>query len=188
MAVARQALIVARSRSATTTVQQSLVHLFLSRFTLTDAELRALTSREVPVGQELFDAMDKTERIRADCRALLSGEAGEGTQAGLDIMEYTSQHLDAGYSKIFKWCSFESRGFSKDTLEVTPTMRSAIGRLKSRPDLLACVAFASSSFSDLTRAPQRHPQRPWHDALVVDPEPLPRRSHPRRTVRPPAPD
>lgn len=68
---------------ATTTVQQTLVHLFLARFTLTEHEVKALTSREVPVGPELFAAMDKVERIRADCRALLSGEAGEGTQAGL---------------------------------------------------------------------------------------------------------
>lgn len=67
---------------ANVTVQQSLVHLFLTRFTLTDAELRVLNSRDVPVGPELFAAMDKTERIRADCRALLSGEAGEGTKAG----------------------------------------------------------------------------------------------------------
>lgn len=154
---------------ASTTTQQSLVHLFLTRFTLSDAELQALTSRDVPVGPQLFAAMDKTERIRADCRALLSGEAGQGTQAGsalshgpkkrraqaadfvpstsglfrLDIMEYTSQHLEAGYSKIFKWCSFESRGFSKDALEVSTTMRQAIFRLKSRPDLLEYVLASS---------------------------------------------
>lgn len=59
-----------------------MVHLFLARFTLTDDELRALSARDVPVGPALFAAMDKTERIRSDCRALLSGEAGEGTQAG----------------------------------------------------------------------------------------------------------
>lgn len=52
-------------------------------------------------------------------------------------MEYTSQHLEAGYSKIYKWCAFESRGFSKDALEVSPDMRTAIARLKARPDLLA---------------------------------------------------
>ncbi|GAA5919249.1 hypothetical protein JCM1841_006519 [Sporobolomyces salmonicolor] len=128
-----------RQQRSTTAVQQSLVHLFLTRFTLSDAELRALTSREVPVGPELFAAMDKTERIRADCKALLSGEAGEGTQAGLDIMEYTSQHLEAGYLKIFKWCSFEARGFAKDVLEVSVSMRTAVARLKSRPDLLSEV-------------------------------------------------
>lgn len=54
----------------------------------------------------------------------------------MDIMEYTSQHLDAGYTKIYKWCSFESRGFSKDALEVSSTMREAMGRLKKRPELL----------------------------------------------------
>ncbi|GAA5966005.1 hypothetical protein JCM21900_004920 [Sporobolomyces salmonicolor] len=128
-----------RQQRSTTAVQQSLVHLFLTRFTLSDAELRALISREVPVGPELFAAMDKTERIRADCKALLSGEGGEGTQAGLDIMEYTSQHLEAGYLKIFKWCSFEARGFAKDVLEVSASMRTAVARLKSRPDLLSEV-------------------------------------------------
>lgn len=54
-------------------------------------------------------------------------------------MEYTSQHLEAGYSKIYKWCAFESRGFSKDALEVSTTMRSAISRLKARPHLLTFV-------------------------------------------------
>ena len=140
---------------ATTSSRQSLVHLFLTRFTLSESEVKALTSREVPVGPALFAAMDKTERIRADCRALLSGEAGQGTQAGcalafpfscrtdesdrLDIMEYTASHLDAGYTKIFKWCSFECRGFSKDALEVSAIMRSAISRLRARPDLLEYV-------------------------------------------------
>lgn len=57
----------------------------------------------------------------------------------LDIMEYTSQHLEAGYMKIFKWCAFESRGFSKDTLEVSHSMRVAIARLKARPELLELV-------------------------------------------------
>ncbi|GAA5881595.1 hypothetical protein JCM3774_006489 [Rhodotorula dairenensis] len=125
-----------REQRTTTAIQQSLVQVFLARFTLTDAELRALSSRDVPVGPKLFAAMDKTEWIRADCRALLSGEAGEGTKAGLDIMEYTSQHLEAGYSKIHKWLAFEARGFAKDVLEVSHTVREAVVRLKNRPELL----------------------------------------------------
>ncbi|GAA5901349.1 Golgi transport complex subunit COG6 [Sporobolomyces salmoneus] len=128
-----------RQQRSNVVVQQSLVHLFLTRFTLSDAELRTLSSRDVSVGPELFAAMDKTERIRADCRALLSGEAGEGTKAGLDIMEYTAQHLEAGYQKIFKWCTFQARGFARDVLEVSTTVRTAIARLKSRPDLLSEV-------------------------------------------------
>jgi hypothetical protein len=112
------------------------VSAFLTRFTLTDAELRALTSRDVPVGPELFAAMEKTELIRSDCRVLLAGEADAAAQAGLDIMESTAQNLEAGYQKLFKWASFQVRGYTKDALEVAPTTRVAIQRLKARPDLL----------------------------------------------------
>jgi hypothetical protein len=51
-------------------------------------------------------------------------------------MEYTAQHLEAGYSKIHKWLAFEARGFAKDVLEVSQTVREAVARLKNRPELL----------------------------------------------------
>jgi hypothetical protein len=63
---------------ASAQLRSQLITLFLSRFTLSPAELAALTSREVPVGQDVFLALDKVERIRKDCHALLGGE--EGTQ------------------------------------------------------------------------------------------------------------
>jgi conserved oligomeric Golgi complex subunit 6 len=52
------------------------VSLFLARFTLTDDQVEALTSRDVPVGQSMFDTMDKTDQIRKDCRVLMTGEDG----------------------------------------------------------------------------------------------------------------
>jgi len=55
---------------------------FLQRFTLTMEELEAITERDVSVGPRFFAAMDKTERIRDDCRLLMSGEDGTPTQAG----------------------------------------------------------------------------------------------------------
>lgn len=58
----------------------------------------------------------------------------------LDIMEYTAQHLEAGYSKIHKWLAFEARGFAKDVLEVSQTVREAVNRLKNRPELLKWVS------------------------------------------------
>lgn len=54
-------------------------------------------------------------------------------------MEYTAQHLEAGYSKIHKWLAFEARGFAKDVLEVSQTVREAVARLKNRPELLKSV-------------------------------------------------
>lgn len=55
--------------------------LFLNRFTLNDEEAEAITSRDVPIGPRFFEAMNKTERIRNDCRVLMSGEDGP-TKAG----------------------------------------------------------------------------------------------------------
>ena len=39
-------------------------------------------SRDIPIGQHFFDAMDKTERIREDCRVIMAGE-DESTKAGV---------------------------------------------------------------------------------------------------------
>ncbi|KAJ7356948.1 oligomeric complex COG6, partial [Mycena albidolilacea] len=116
--------------------KKSIVTLFLSRFTLNEEEVEAMTSRDVPVGQRFFQAMDKTERIRTDCRVLMAGEDGP-TQAGLDIMASTSSHLEQGYEKIFRWCSYEFRQMGRDMqVEVEDTMREAIRRLRKRPELL----------------------------------------------------
>ncbi|KAF5357289.1 hypothetical protein D9758_005832 [Tetrapyrgos nigripes] len=117
-------------------VKKSIVSLFLSRFTLNEEETEAMVSRDVPVGKRFFDAMDKTERIREDCRVLMAGEEGP-TKAGLDIMTSTSSHLEQSYEKIFRWCSHEFLQIGRDSqLEVSVTMREAVRRLRKRPELL----------------------------------------------------
>ncbi|EFI26934.1 hypothetical protein CC1G_15335 [Coprinopsis cinerea okayama7 len=119
--------------------KKSIITLFLSRFTLSEQEAEAITSRDVPVSQRFFDAMDKTERIREDCRVLMAGEDGAPTKAGLDIMASTSSHLEQGFDKILRWISNEFRQIGKDgqfELDVHPVMREAVVRLKKRPELL----------------------------------------------------
>lgn len=66
---------------ASAQLRATLITLFLTRFTLSEPEKAALTSREVAVGQSVFDALDRVEQIRSDCRALLAGEE-EKMQAG----------------------------------------------------------------------------------------------------------
>ena len=61
--------------------RQSIVTLFLARFTLSEDEIESLVSGDVPIGRRFFDAMDKAHAIRADCRVLMSGE-DRPTQAG----------------------------------------------------------------------------------------------------------
>ncbi|WVO24355.1 uncharacterized protein IAS62_005720 [Cryptococcus decagattii] len=128
---------VLRSQRASAQLRAHLITLFLSRFVLSNSELAALTSREVAIGQPLFDTLDHLEKIRTDCEVLLGGEEGK-TQAGLDIMSVTSEQLELGYTKIHRYCQFEFRQFTRETqLEVTPVMRQAIHRLRDRPALLA---------------------------------------------------
>ncbi|KDR69275.1 hypothetical protein GALMADRAFT_256106 [Galerina marginata CBS 339.88] len=116
--------------------KKSIITLFLARFTLSESEVEAITSRDVPIGQRFFEAMDKTERIREDCRVLMSGEDGS-TKAGLEIMASTSANLEQGYEKILRYCSNEFRRVGRDSqLEVSPGMREAVLRLRKRPELL----------------------------------------------------
>lgn len=55
----------------------------------------------------------------------------------LDIMAATSTQMEAGYNKIFRWCQFEFRQFTRETqLEVSGVMKEAVKRLNERPALL----------------------------------------------------
>ncbi|TBU50315.1 oligomeric complex COG6 [Dichomitus squalens] len=118
-------------------VRQSIIALFLSRFTLSAEEKEAITSRDVPVGSRFFAAMDKATKIRDDCRVLMTGDEGD-TKAGIDILSATATHLEQAYDKIFRHCSFEFRQMGKDatSLDVPPALREAVRRLRQRPELL----------------------------------------------------
>lgn len=89
--------------------KKSIISLFLTRFTLSDAEAEALASRDVPVdegfsdrggrtggtstngstsgGGRFFAAMDRAEKIREDCRVLMAGEEG-ATRAGYALFSF----------------------------------------------------------------------------------------------------
>lgn len=131
-----------RSESQSVATKQLLAKAFLHRFTLTEAEILALTSREIHVNKHLFEAMDHCERIRSDCSALLTSDLNSkrSETAGLDIMQATSKYLDKGYEKILKWTLLECRtGFVKldeRHPDVNSFIKRAISRLKRRPESL----------------------------------------------------
>ncbi|KAI0723862.1 oligomeric complex COG6 [Cerioporus squamosus] len=127
-------------------VRQSIITLFLSRFTLSADEKEAIASREVPVGPRFFAAMDKAAKIRDDCRVLMTGDEGD-TKAGIDILSATATQLEQAYDKIFRHCSFEFRQMGRDaSLDVDPAMREAVKRLRQRPELLTeALAYMSQT-------------------------------------------
>ncbi|EIN07029.1 oligomeric complex COG6 [Punctularia strigosozonata HHB-11173 SS5] len=116
--------------------KQSIINMFLSRFTLSEDEVDTMTSRTVPMGKRFFQVMDKTQRIREDCRVLMAGEDGP-SKAGLDIMSATSSYLEQAYDKIARYLASEFRQMGRDALlEVGPTLAEAVRRLNARPELL----------------------------------------------------
>lgn len=52
-------------------------------------------------------------------------------------MARTAEQLDAAYTKVQRWCSFEFRQLGKDSLlEVGVNLREAVRRLRNRPESL----------------------------------------------------
>jgi hypothetical protein len=68
--------------------KKTVITIILARFTLDEAEVEACTSRDIPIGRRFFDAMDKTERMREDCRVFMAGEDGS-TKAGWFSLSYS---------------------------------------------------------------------------------------------------
>jgi Conserved oligomeric complex COG6 len=68
------AFLTTRIRRQEVKTRQSIVTLFLARFTLSDDETHALSSSDIPVGPTFFAAMDRAQAIREDCRVLMAGE------------------------------------------------------------------------------------------------------------------
>jgi hypothetical protein len=58
----------------------------------------------------------------------------------VDIMTATSSYLEQGYEKLLRWTSNEFRQIGREMqVEVHPTLREAIKRLRKRPELLTYV-------------------------------------------------
>ncbi|KAJ3103761.1 Golgi transport complex subunit 6 [Phlyctochytrium planicorne] len=110
---------------------------FIARFTLTDSDIMLLTSSATPVNREFFAALKRAMDISDDCKALL---ITEHQQAGLEIMEKTSQFLEVAYDRLFRWAQAECRSMSGEIPEVSSGMKDAISALRQRPVLFqTCV-------------------------------------------------
>ncbi|KAH9945786.1 oligomeric complex COG6 [Epithele typhae] len=118
-------------------VRQSIISLFLSRFTLSPDEKAALSSRDVPIGPRFFAAMDKAAAVRADCRVLMTGDQEGDARAGLDILATTAAQLETAYERLCRYCAGEFRAMGKDaSLDVPPALQEAVKRLRERPEVL----------------------------------------------------
>ena len=75
--------------------RQSIITLFLARFTLSAEETNALSSPEVPVGPTFFAAVDRAQAIRDDCQVLMAGEDSP-SRAGFVFFFFNLVNPDLG--------------------------------------------------------------------------------------------
>ncbi|KAI9600573.1 hypothetical protein H4Q26_000360 [Puccinia striiformis f. sp. tritici PST-130] len=101
--------------------------------------------------------MKEEEAIAAN-RSKYGKEGEEEYQSediGLEIMKITSQYLDKGYEKLLKWSISQARSglvSKSDEIQpdVSPLMKRAINRLKSRPELFDDYTLSTARSSSLS--------------------------------------
>ncbi|KAM0746224.1 oligomeric complex COG6 [Meredithblackwellia eburnea MCA 4105] len=174
-----------RAQRAQTQLHQQLLALFLTRFTLTQAEedLLSLHPSVSPIDGKFFQALSKLHQIRSSCRTLLShtsidetsptgttkkddgaDEDGSGgpPRTAIDLMAYTSHHLQVGHQKLFKWLQFEFRSFAREGTEVGEWVRKGVEVLGRE-----VVELLEELLNTLSATRSAHLLTTFHTALTV---------------------
>ena len=129
--------------------KQSLLSAFKNHFVLTEAEITILTSTaEAPIDDAFFATLVKAKTIQKDCDVLLGGE---NQRLGLEILEQSSKHLNAAFTKLYRYLQRELKGRSglddlESAVQLSPAIRRGLRVLAERPTLFqSCLdAFAAT--------------------------------------------
>ncbi|RCI04693.1 Golgi transport complex subunit 6, partial [Rhizopus stolonifer] len=141
-----------QQHSAVCNTQIVIVDRFLEKFTLSEQEIKILSSSSEPVNHSFFDALEHLQKIHSDCQLLL---ITKNQTAGRDIMESMSQYQENAYDKLYKWTQYESRTcFGGDIIEVNILMTKALRALMLRPVLFQTILdeIASARHDAVARA------------------------------------
>ena len=144
--------------------REAIVEEFLKEFTLTTAEVEALTGSdahgestqtaansattaaggpgETRLGSAFFDALDRVRTIHAGCRRLL--RTPQHQRAGLELMQHMSGYQEAAYDRLCRWVQAELRSLGDGSaagtdadapVEVDTALRRGVRALRTRPVL-----------------------------------------------------
>lgn len=119
--------------------KQELLNAFMQHFIISDEDLLALTSAEVPIDDHFFDVLARVKQIHHDCEVLLGGE---NQRLGLEIMEKSSRNLNSAYQKLYVWIQKEFRSLNLEDPRISSSIRQALRVLAERPSLFhSCLDF-----------------------------------------------
>ncbi|ETN46641.1 uncharacterized protein HMPREF1541_00827 [Cyphellophora europaea CBS 101466] len=119
--------------------KQQLLEVFCKHFTLSDADLKTLTSSAEPLDERFFVVLQRVQQIHKDCEILLGTET---QRLGLELMEQTTRNLDAGFKKLYTWIQREFKGLDLEDPHISGSIRRALRVLSDRPTLFQnCLDF-----------------------------------------------
>ncbi|KAK6725985.1 hypothetical protein RB195_004354 [Necator americanus] len=116
--------------------KQKAIDDFLGRFSLTDAERRALegNSKDGTITSDFFPALSRARDIYNDSKELLRS-SGEHS-AAVEIMEEMSQTLEKAYEVLYRSIQRECRILSADYVEMKAVLCQSFAALQEREVLL----------------------------------------------------
>lgn len=123
--------------------KKELLEAFKDHFTMSTDEIAALTVSAEPVDDRYFAALAKAKKINKDCEVLLGFES---QTLGLELMEQTSQNINIGFQKLYKWIQKEFKTLNLENPQMNSSMRCALRVLAERPSLFQnCLDFFAES-------------------------------------------
>ncbi|EPB72408.1 hypothetical protein ANCCEY_08510 [Ancylostoma ceylanicum] len=116
--------------------KQKAIDDFLGRFSLTDAEKRALegSTKDGTITSDFFPALARARDIYSDSKELLRSN-GEHS-AAVEIMEEMSQTLEKAYEVLYRSIQRECRILSADYVEMKAVLCQSFAALQEREVLL----------------------------------------------------
>ena len=119
--------------------QHKLLAAFNAHFLVSEAELTMLTSTAEPVNDSFFKILARVKKIHADSQLLLGTE---NQTLGMEILEQSSKHLNAGYQKLFRWVQREFKTLDLENPQISSSIRRSLRVLAERPALFQnCLDF-----------------------------------------------
>ncbi|EXJ94728.1 hypothetical protein A1O1_03125 [Capronia coronata CBS 617.96] len=127
------------SRKQETETKQQLLDAFTTHFLVSPGDLNVLTNSAEPLDERFFTVLARVKQIHRDCEVLLGYE---NQRLGLELMEQTARHLDAGFKKLYHWIQREFKGLDLEDPHISGSIRRALRVLSERPTLFQnCLDF-----------------------------------------------
>ncbi|KAL8738524.1 MAG: hypothetical protein Q9181_000683 [Wetmoreana brouardii] len=122
--------------------KKELLHAFNKHFILPEEDLTVLTTTTEAIDEHFFTILARIKQIHSDCRVLLGSE---NQRLGLELMEQSSRHLNAGYQKLYRWIQREFKTLDLENPQINAFIRRSLRTLAERPTLFeSCL----DSFSE----------------------------------------